>query len=159
TGDGGAHWSRIPAERLPAARKGEGGFAASGTCIIAAKPGHAWIGTGAGRAARVLHTADRGQSWSVVDTAVFHDSAASGIQTLAFADTLNGMAAGGFLGNAESHTDNVVVTPDGGKVWLLAGRPNMPGGIYGSAFVPGAKGTAVIVSPKGAESTTDGAMK
>lgn len=159
TADGGAHWTRIPPERLPRARLGEGGFAASGTCLVTAQPGYAWIGTGAGRAARVLRTANRGQTWSVVETVVFYDSAASGIATVAFLDSLNGLAAGGNIGDANSHTDNVVVTPDGGKTWLLAARPVMTGAIYGSAFVPGSRGSAVIVSPKGAEYTTDGGTK
>lgn len=33
TDDGGAHWAAVDPARLPAAQPGEGGFAASGTCI------------------------------------------------------------------------------------------------------------------------------
>ncbi len=46
TSDGGEHWERIPPGRLPPAAAGQGGFAASGTCIVAPRPGMAVIGTG-----------------------------------------------------------------------------------------------------------------
>ena len=159
TTDGGAHWGRLPPEMLPVPRKGEGGFAASGTCLVTAPAGHVWIGTGAGRAARVFHSVNRGAIWTVAETPVFHDSAASGIATLAFRDSLNGLVLGGNIGDPNGHTDNVAVTSDGGKTWRLAARPMMSGAIYGSAFVPGAPtATAVIVSPKGAEISTNNGM-
>ena len=156
TNDGGHSWTRLPADRVPEARKGEGGFAASGTCLVTSAPGYAWIGTGAGLAARVLRTVDRGGSWAAIETPVFHAVPASGIASLAFRDTLNGMAAGGNIGDANSRTDNVAITSDGGRTWRLAGRPGMSGAIYGSAYGPGSPSpTLVIVSPKGAEYSTD----
>ena len=45
TADGGATWSRVAADRLPAALSGEGGFAASGTCVETGEDGLAWVGT------------------------------------------------------------------------------------------------------------------
>ena len=156
--DGGRRWARLPPEMLPVVRKGEGGFAASGTCLVAHNPAYAWIGTGAGLAARIFRTANRGATWSVVETPVFHSAPASGIASLAFRDSLNGFAAGGNIGDPESRTDNVAVTTDGGRTWRLGGRPSMSGAIYGSAYAPGAPTpTLVIVSPKGAEFSTDNA--
>lgn len=156
TSDGGENWARIPPEKLPAVRKGEGGFAASGTCLVTLPGGHAWIGTGAGLAARVFHTGDYGATWSAVETPVFHGAPASGIASLAVRDPLNLMAAGGNIGDPNSRTDNVAVSSDGGNTWALARRPAMSGAIYGSAYVPGAATpTAVVVSPKGAKYSTD----
>ena len=50
TTDGGASWRQVPDAGLPVARAGEGGFAASGTCLTANADGQAWIGTGIGGA-------------------------------------------------------------------------------------------------------------
>ena len=141
---------------LPVPQKGEGGFAASGTCLVVRSPAFAWIGTGAGGSARVFRSVNRGATWTVAEAPIFHASKASGIATLAFRDSVNGLALGGDIGDATSHTDNVAATFDGGKTWRLTGKPIMSGAIYGSAWVPGAaKPTVVIVSPKGAEFSAD----
>jgi len=60
TGDGGAHWTRIPADDLPAALPNEGAFAGSGTNIAVFGHDTAWIGTGASTKSRVLRTTDGG---------------------------------------------------------------------------------------------------
>jgi photosystem II stability/assembly factor-like uncharacterized protein len=60
TADGGRTWDRVPAADLPAPAGGEGGFAASGTCLTLRPGGLAWVGTGAGDRARGLWTADWG---------------------------------------------------------------------------------------------------
>ena len=66
TKDAGRNWREVPRELLPHPVEGEAGFAASGTCVCV-REGQIWIGTG-GTAARVLHSGDRGRSWSVVPT-------------------------------------------------------------------------------------------
>ncbi len=60
TTDGGEHWSPVSAGRLPVAQVGEGGFAASGTCLTVGAQNVAWIGTGNLDPARVLRSNDRG---------------------------------------------------------------------------------------------------
>src|SRR5215203_2138936 len=56
TEDGGRVWTRVSNTNLPPALENEGAFAASGTNIALFGTSHAWIGTGAGAKARVLHT-------------------------------------------------------------------------------------------------------
>src|SRR5919112_4451311 len=51
TEDGGDSWREIPAERLPPALEGEGGFAASGTCLAVFGTSHVWIATGGAKTA------------------------------------------------------------------------------------------------------------
>jgi photosystem II stability/assembly factor-like uncharacterized protein len=156
TGDGGRTWTRIPGERLPPADGSEGGFAASGTCLVTQGDGTAWIGTGAGTHARVLRTTDRGRTWTVAGTPVVQGTATSGIASLAFRDELNGLVLGGDLGKPDDFTDNVARTTDGGRSWTLAPRPPFPGGIYGSAVVPGAPTPAVIAAgPRGLAYSAD----
>lgn len=158
TEDGGAHWTRIPPERVPDAQAGgEGAFAASGTCIVTAPGGLAWIGTGAAEKARVFRTEDYGRSWAVAQTPVVAGEMA-GIFTLAFRDAVHGVALGGDLARPQEHTDNVAVTADGGRTWTLAGRTHLPGAVYGAAYVPGAPTpTLVAVGPGGMDLSTDDA--
>ena len=139
TDDGGDTWNRVPPRDLPPASEGEGSFAASGTCLITHGDSTAWVGTGAGAAARVLKTTDRGGSWTVVETPIVGGTATSGIASLTFRDARNGAAFGGIIDEPDQFSDNVAVTSDGGQTWVLAGRPTFTGAVYGAAYVPGAR--------------------
>lgn len=151
----GARWRRVAPESLPPALPGEGGFAASGTCVAVLPGGRAWIGTGAADTARVLRTNDMGRSWTAAVTPMVGGSTA-GITTVAFRDRRNGIVLGGDLRDPDGRTENVAVTRDGGKSWRLAGRPRMTGAIYGSSYVPGAQTpTIVAVGPTGADYSRD----
>ncbi len=154
TEDGGTTW-RHPAA-MPDAYEGEGGFAASGTCLVTLPGGHAWIGTGNGPRARVLRSADFGETW-VADTTPVPSGSAIGITSVAFRDLRNGLAFGGNVGDNNAHTAVVAVTRDGGATWSLTGRPAFTGAIFGGAWVPGARTpTAVAVGPHGAAWSRDG---
>ena len=52
----------------PPALEGEAGFAASGQCLVGSGPRDVWLATGGAARARVLHSADRGLTWTVADT-------------------------------------------------------------------------------------------
>jgi photosystem II stability/assembly factor-like uncharacterized protein len=152
----GELWSRVPAEGLPAALPGEGGFAASGTCLVTHGDSTGWVGTGATSTARVLKTTDRGSFWAAYSTPIVSGSGTSGITTVGFQDGLLGMVAGGEISDQETHSNNVAVTADGGLTWELAGHPVMTGAIYGIAFVLSAETpTVVAVGPGGADYTRD----
>src|SRR6266699_1900389 len=68
TENGGRVWTRVEANILPPALQNEGTVAASGTPIAVFGKTEAWIGTGAAQKARVLHTTDRGHTWTIADT-------------------------------------------------------------------------------------------
>lgn len=155
TSDGGANWSLVPGESLPSAQPGEGGFAASGTCVQVWEGGRAWIATGNAAVARVLITEDWGRSWRAIETPLIAGEAA-GSTTITFRDHLNGLILGGDLANRDGHTDNAAVSGDGGLTWFLAGRPQFPGAVYGAAFVPRSPApTAIAVGPGGADYSID----
>jgi len=154
TEDGGATWPLIPAASLPAAQPGEGAFAASGTCVVALAPRHAWIGTGAADAARVLHTGDGGRTWSVSVVPV-SGGATSGLAAVAFRDTLRGTALGGNVADSKSRTDNVAITVDGGRSWQRGASPTFAGAVYGAVIVPGRPGWLVAVGPRGLDYSMD----
>ena len=62
TNDGGKSWQLTSAEESPEALDGEGGFAASGTCITTLGDSHVWIAMGAPKS-RVLYSFDKGETW------------------------------------------------------------------------------------------------
>jgi len=157
TDDGGTTWSGVPPPDLPTPLPGEGGFAASGTCVIAHGNGIALIGTGAsGIAARVLRTSDYGQTWDISTTPLTSDSPTSGIFTLAFRDSANGAALGGDFARTDSHFVNVAVTSDGGRTWHLAGGTSLKGAVFGAAYIHGTTSpTLVAVSPTGSDYSTN----
>jgi photosystem II stability/assembly factor-like uncharacterized protein len=157
TGDGRT-WARIPPDRLPPASPGEGGFASSGTCLVAQGDSSVWIGTGASDgAARVLRSDDRGRTWSAFTTPIVKGQAA-GITTLAVRDAQSAVALGGDIGSANSVTDNVAITSDGAITWTLAARTPFAGAVYGSAIVPAAPSPSLVaVGPAGLAFSTDNA--
>ncbi|MEN8376185.1 MAG: oxidoreductase [Gemmatimonadota bacterium] len=155
TSDGGRTWRRLDGATLPPARDGEGGFAASGTCVLTRPGGLGWIATGNASGARVLRTADYGETWTAHDVPVVSGQGA-GLTSVAMIDDLVGVAFGGDLAVADAHTDNVARTVDGGLSWSLGAQPAMVGAIYGGAHVPGTTGSLVVVGPGGADLSFDG---
>jgi photosystem II stability/assembly factor-like uncharacterized protein len=123
TDDGGRTWNRIPAARLPRVLPGEAAFAASGSCLVIAGSSDVWIGTGGGGRARVMHSADRGATWTVAETPVHALGAAAGIFSLAFFDRRIGVAAGGDYTKPRLPAPSIALTFDGGQTWSVAKSP------------------------------------
>jgi photosystem II stability/assembly factor-like uncharacterized protein len=155
TEDGGRSWTRLPDALLPSAREGEGGFAASGTCVRTGPEGLGWIAAGNAEGARVFRTEDYGATWAAYEVPVVSGNGA-GLTSIAMSDRDRGLAFGGDLAIRDGHRDNIARTTDGGRSWQLAARPALPGAIYGGAAVPGREGAYVVVGPGGADVTTDG---
>ena len=151
----GSRWSSVPAAALPPAVGGEGGFAASGTCVITAEDSSAWIGTGNASRARVLATHDRGRSWASYHTPIVAGEAA-GITSIAVrgVDTLT--AVGGVIGSPEEHMGRVARSFDGGVSWSEGGTLTFSGPAYGVSYVPGSTPPILVaVSPGGASFSYD----
>jgi photosystem II stability/assembly factor-like uncharacterized protein len=120
--DDGQNWRLVPPAQLPAAMDGEGAFAASNTCLAilpSASDSNIWFATG-GKAARVFHSADRGQSWQVFDTPIVHGPDSAGIFSIAFRDPMHGVIAGGDYKRPRDDGPNLAFTEDGGKTWTLS---------------------------------------
>jgi len=160
TADGGASWSRVPPDAMPSALDNEGGFAASGTNIAVWGSSDAWIGTGASSVARVLHTPDGGKTWSVAETPLA-SGASSGIFSVAFRDALHGVVVGGDYRKEAEAIDNLAITRDGGRTWILPkGQSPAAPGQYLSGFrsvvkyVPGTS-MLIAVGPQGSDWSED----
>ena len=150
TSDGGDTWQEVPADRIPAAMPNEGGFAASGSCIATFGSSHVWIVSGGATAARIYHSADRGRTWSVHDTA--------GAFSVAFRDAQHGAIAGGDYAKPRLAGRNVAVTSDGGATWTLTDSTSSPSGYRSAiAFVPATRAnTLVAVGLTGTDVSLDG---
>ena len=157
--DGGARWARLAGDALPQAQPGEGGFAASGTCLVTGSDGRAWVATGNAARSRVLRSDDWGASWVAVDAPIPAGEGA-GLFSIAFRDSLHGVVFGGDLGEAQDDLATparVAVSGDGGASWETAGQPAMDGAIFGGTWVPRTEPAAMIaVAPTGASYSVDG---
>ncbi|GAB4238363.1 MAG: oxidoreductase [Ekhidna sp.] len=132
TSDGGETWNRADSTNMPKAGEGEGGFAASGTCVTTGENGKAWIATGAGGNARFLITEDYGMSWKSVTSPLIKGEAA-GNTSVSFSGNI-GVVTGGDLTVTNDYTDNCAFSTDGGESWKLAGQPRTKGAFYGSTI-------------------------
>jgi len=155
TVDGGASWDILPTDQSPEALEGEYAFAASGTCIITRGKGQVWIGTG-GKAARVWFSTDRGDTWNVAETPFTSGEASSGIFSLAFRDSLNGIATGGDYQKPTEAAKNVAITRDGGKTWTLVDELNQLAYRSSVHYLPGNSKHLMAVGRNGSDKSMDG---
>lgn len=148
TDDGGRTWHKVPG---PAALPGEFGFAASGQCLTTAGSRDAWIATGGGAKARVLHSGDAGRHWEAVDTPL-PSGASAGVFAVVFRNPWQGVAIGGDYANPTAPGPAVAVSGNGGRSWKTP--PQAPAG-YRSGLAW--RGEAVLaVGPIGSDYSPDG---
>ena len=119
--DDGQSWYVQPSY-MPAALAKEGGFAASGTCTAAFGKNDGWFATG-GPAARVFHTTDQGETWTVAATPILSGAASQGIFSVAFWSAKEGVAVGGDYQNPKNGERTAAITSDGGRSWKLSEKP------------------------------------
>ncbi|TDD30756.1 oxidoreductase [Kribbella turkmenica] len=156
TADGGRSWKVQPTAGMPAALPGEFAFAASGTCLVAGSGRTAWFATGGGDRPRVFRTVDGGKRWTVADSPMASGEAA-GIFSLAFRNSLFGVAVGGDFLKPTEAVKAASVTDDGGRSWKLVPAEKAPKGYRsGSAFVPNTPATVIAVGPSGSDVSYDG---
>ena len=134
TRDQGMHWERIDTSLLPNVLPGQGGFAASGTCLKVIDPESAILGLG-GPNADMLITRDRGKSWTRKSSPISAGEASSGIFSFDFLNGDLGLCAGGnYLGDSLSERC-LAITRDGGASWNLILHPAVDGFYHSSCLV------------------------
>jgi photosystem II stability/assembly factor-like uncharacterized protein len=125
TDNGGATWKPIPPARIPAAIKGEGGFAASGTCLVTQGKSNVWLASGGAATARIYRSNNRGRTWTVHETPILAGIESAGIFSVHFKDKLNGLIVGGNYSQPNESGKTVAMTNDGGQTWKLMSS-NLP---------------------------------
>ncbi|HEX4946321.1 MAG TPA: YCF48-related protein [Blastocatellia bacterium] len=150
TDDGGTTWKPISPERIPAALKGDGGFAASGTCLVTQGKSNVWLGSGGAATTRIYRSTDRGKTWTVHDTPVQAGVASAGIFSVGFRDAKTGIIVGGDYQKPNESGKTAAITHDGGKTWkLLENKLAFRSGIV---FV---QGKWIAVGPSGSDESRD----
>jgi photosystem II stability/assembly factor-like uncharacterized protein len=152
TDDGGTSWRLADPAGMPEALDKEGAFAASGTCLVAARgTRRAWFGTGGAEAARVFRTTDGGRTWGAASTPIPAGKPSSGIFSLTFTDPDHGLAVGGDYKEPARPGPYFALSRDGGATWDRAPR-DAPGFRSGIAPLPGTQPASfVTVGPTGSE--------
>ncbi len=151
TFDGGRSWKQIPDDAFPPAEPGEAGFAASGQCITTSGPFDAWLATGGGAHARVLHSGDGGRHWTAAETPL-PSSASAGVFAVAFRTPWQGVAIGGDYANPTAPGPAVALSHDRGSSWRTP--PEHPAGYRSGLAWRG--GTVLAVGPGGSDLSRDG---
>jgi hypothetical protein len=148
----------MPADGMPPALPGEGAFAASGTCLVVRGEHDAWLVSGGAAFARVFHSADRGRTWSVVNTPMRAGIPSAGIFSIAFADAAHGVITGGDYAQPALRGRNVAITSDSGRTWTAVDSATSPAGYRSAvAYWPGTNGSQVsAVGTTGTDISHDG---
>jgi photosystem II stability/assembly factor-like uncharacterized protein len=154
TADGGATWKRM--DSTPKMKVGEHAFAASGTHVAVVPGGHVWVGSG-GQVARVFYSKNFGKSWVALDTPVIAGEASTGIFSIAFKNSQEGIAVGGDYTKEAVGERNAIETSDGGKTWRLlkyAARPSVFSFRSCVRYVQDAE-MVIVVGPDGCDVSRD----
>lgn len=155
TNDGGNTWNKTPCSKLPKTEEGEAAFAASnGNIAIVGR--NAWLVTG-GKRSRVFHTPNMGKTWKVYDTPIVQGEKMTGIYSVDFYNSKNGIIFGGDWSKKDDNTANKAITNDGGKTWQLIADGKEPGYKSSVQYVPDTQGKEVFaVGSTGISFSNDG---
>lgn len=117
TADAGENWTELPFDQRPQAKDGQGGFAASGTCLRVNGDSHVYIGLG-GQEASLFYSSDKGETWAKTITPLQSGESTQGIFSIDFKNDLEGLMVGGdYLGDSLTRI-NSAYTSDGGESWF-----------------------------------------
>jgi photosystem II stability/assembly factor-like uncharacterized protein len=151
TSDGGRSWTRLPG---PPALAGEYQFSASGQCVTVAGRKDAWVATGGSTVARVLHSSDRGRTWTASETPLA-SSPSAGVFAVAFRTPRTGIAIGGDYANPTNGADALALSRDGGRTWREPATA--PAGYRsGVAYHPFLPNVLLAVGPTGSNVSFNG---
>ncbi len=153
TTNDGATWRLAQPKTIPAALPEEGAFAASGTCLATFGNQDVWFVTG-GPAARVLHSADRGKTWTAVNAPLRSGAASQGIFSIVFWSRNNGAIVGGDYKDPKNPQSTAAFTTDGGKTWQPSTRG--PDGYRSAVAASSQGGNLLAVGISGASRSSDG---
>jgi photosystem II stability/assembly factor-like uncharacterized protein len=117
TKDGGETWQELPFEQRPIAKEGQGGFAASGTCLITNGKSDVYIGLG-GQEASFFYSYDMGETWNKTITPIQSGEPSEGIFSIAFKNEKEGLIVGGDYRGDSLTRINSAYTIDKGKTWF-----------------------------------------
>jgi len=150
TTDDGEKWIPLSEKSRPEALPKEGCFAASGTCLITFGENDVWFCTGGAKTARLLHSKDRGKTWTAMDTPLLAGIESAGVFSIAFRDRDHSIIVGGDYRKPDDTVNTVAITGDGGKRWTSIEKP-----LPFRSGVAWAKDRWIAVGTSGSDVSTD----
>ena len=154
TTDQGESWHRLDAVQLPDVNEGQGGFAASGTCLQCFGDSSVIIGLG-GPEATILISEDRGQSWRKDRVPLSAGKTSAGIFSFSFLDEDLGICAGGDYTSDSASINSIALTRDAGKNWELIDNSEV-NGYYHSSCLYFSEDIMIAMSRLGSSWSYDG---
>jgi photosystem II stability/assembly factor-like uncharacterized protein len=164
TRDSGLHWTRDESPLLAALPEGEGAFAASNSALfslVASASRFLWFATSGPGGPRIFRSQDRlledpppeRPDWLPVKAPLDGSTAASGVFSLCFRDSQNGVAVGGNYEKPDQTSGTAAITTDGGKTWIPATHP--PSGYRSAVEWDPAQKLWVAVGTNGSDASFD----
>ncbi|MBK5257480.1 MAG: hypothetical protein JJE39_15760 [Vicinamibacteria bacterium] len=140
TGDGGESWQPVPEEGMPAALENEGGFAASGSCLVAGPGRSLAFVTGGASEARVFVSTNGGRSFRVSTSPVPATAASKGLFSIAWLNESTLLSVGGDYKEPALEGIKASLSDDIGVLWKSVRSD--PG--FLSSVVPGPDKDSVV---------------
>lgn len=154
TSDAGESWQPVPEAGMPAALEGEGGFAASGSCLAAGPGGRLAFVTGGASVSRVFVSADHGQSFAVATAPVPAGDASKGLFSIAWLGASTLITVGGDYRQPTLDGVKASLSRDGGETWTSLRSD--PGFLSSVARGPDGEGSVIAVGLAGTGVSRDG---
>lgn len=156
TSDGGNTWRELPLENQPKVASGQGGFAASGSCLKTFGEGTVAIGLG-GKEATVLLSYDFGRTWRKSVAPIDQGNSSAGVFSLAFIDARTLLAVGGDYRGDSLSVQTIALSKNAGQSWLSAQEALIDlQGVYRSCVVAVDAQEWWTASRNGCSATWDG---
>jgi photosystem II stability/assembly factor-like uncharacterized protein len=150
TKDMGETWKWM--ESSPPGPIGGGSFAASGSGILADED-NIWFAS-AGKDSKIYHSADNGFHWEKYSTPILKNEDSQGIFSVVRIDVDGLLAVGGDFTQADSSSNNSIVSVDKGKTWSLT-TGKLPSGYRSGVAFFSRFGWLVTVGPNGSDFSTN----
>ena len=149
TEDGGKTWRELERESQPKVATGEGGFAASGTCLITDRAQSVWIGSGShleGKSAaisRIFFSDDFGANWTSIQVPLARNQS-SGIFSVCLPTKNHLVVVGGDYRQPEHASNHLAISNDAGKSWVIPESQQSPRGFRSVVISCDVEGQTVL---------------
>jgi len=155
TSDGGESWVATPDAGMPEALENEGGFAASGSCLVSGSGQRLSFVTGGAAEARVFVSVDDGRTFRVSKSPVPAGAPSKGLFSALFVDNSTLLTVGGDYRERTLAGVNVGRSPDAGLTWT-ATQASPIGFLSSVVRGPGPDAAIVAVGLAGTGISNDG---
>lgn len=152
TTDGGEHWKVLEDSLRPKVFPKQGGFAASGTCLIAYGEGKVIIGLG-GPEATILQSDDFGKTWRKSSSPLDAGEASKGNFSFSFYNSNLFVVGGDYRGDSLS-TNSIAKSEDQGINWKLI-QDTAVAGKYRSSIIQLDENRIITSSRTGSSYSSD----